>query len=106
MGSGENLTGIVLDSDGTTGAHGLPTLAPWSMAERGGSTPAWCLPLWERERGFPSQFREVRCGIDLNRAKKIQKFILMPIITLPGKKAKNDYHISSGVDNGILLSDV
>jgi hypothetical protein len=31
-GFGENLQGIVLDSDGDKGARGLSTLAPWSRA--------------------------------------------------------------------------
>ena len=59
--SGENLTGIVFDEDGATGARGLSTLAPWSMAVHGGHqkkdrtwwsrglAPLGCLPLWGSE---------------------------------------------------------
>jgi hypothetical protein len=49
-----------MESDGATGARGLSTLAPWSMAMHGhlkndrkwgsrGLTPLGCLPLWGRE---------------------------------------------------------
>jgi hypothetical protein len=34
LGSVENLKGIVLDSDRTTGARGLSTLALWSMGRK------------------------------------------------------------------------